>query len=60
MAVPKRRISKARKRKRRSHHALIATHAVKCSRCQSPVLPHVICEVCGHYRGKPVIAVEES
>ena len=59
MAVPKRRVSKSRKRMRRAHLALSRPFAVKCSRCDSRKLPHTICEVCGYYRGRPVIAIEE-
>lgn len=60
MAVPKRKVSKSRKRKRRSHHALTATGVVKCSRCGSPRLPHAICDTCGYYRGKPVLPADEE
>jgi len=60
MAVPKRKISKSRKRMRRSHHAISAVQTVNCSRCSSPKRRHSICEVCGYYRGKPVIATEED
>jgi large subunit ribosomal protein L32 len=59
MGVPKRKTSKSRKRLRRSHHALDSVQHVTCSRCGKPKLPHTICEVCGFYRGKPVIAIEE-
>lgn len=59
MAVPKRKISKSRKRMRRSHLGLKETHTIACPRCKSPVMPHVVCSVCGHYRGKPVITVED-
>jgi large subunit ribosomal protein L32 len=59
MAVPKRKVSQSRKGKRRSHDALRRVHPTKCSRCGTPSMPHEICHVCGHYRGKPVIAVEE-
>lgn len=59
MAVPQRKISKARKLKRRAHDAMRATQQIRCPRCNSPALPHRICEVCGHYRGKALIKIEE-
>ncbi len=59
MAVPKRKVSKARKLKRRSHHALKEVLRIRCDRCNSWMLPHHICEVCGHYRGKALLPVEE-
>jgi large subunit ribosomal protein L32 len=73
MAVPKRRTSKERKRKRRSHHGLSApnipssgktraagTRSQKffCSHCNQPKPPHTICPNCGYYRGQPVVEVE--
>ncbi|MCI0652722.1 MAG: 50S ribosomal protein L32 [Planctomycetes bacterium] len=60
MAVPKRRVSKARKRIRRSHHAMSAAQLTKCPRCSSTKLPHTICEVCGTYRDRALIPVEED
>ncbi len=59
MAVPKKKTSKSKKRMRRSHHALSTASRVHCSRCGAEKLPHTICEVCGYYRGRPVIAIEE-
>lgn len=59
MAVPQRKISKARKLKRRAHDAMQAPQRVRCERCNSYVLTHRICEVCGYYRGKALIQIEE-
>lgn len=58
MAVPKRKTSKARKRKRRSHHALSAPPHSLCSRCGSEKIPHTVCESCGHYRDRDVLALD--
>lgn len=44
---PVQKISKSRKRKRRSHHALTPIHYVKCGQCGSPKLPHAACGNCG-------------
>ncbi|MGF1561418.1 MAG: 50S ribosomal protein L32 [Geminicoccaceae bacterium] len=55
MAVPQRKISKARRDKRRSHHALSPTNWSECSNCGEPKLPHHICAACGYYNGRPVI-----
>jgi len=44
---PVQKISKMRKRKRRSHHALKPTHYVRCRQCGSPKLPHAACDNCG-------------
>ena len=58
MAVPKRKTSKARKRKRRSHLALSEPAAASCERCGAPKVPHAVCESCGYYRGRDVLALD--
>jgi len=60
MPVPKRRTSKARKGKRRSHHALTPVQTVVCKQCGRPTLPHSVCSNCGWYRGRQVLEVEEE
>ena len=56
MAVPKKKISKSRKRIRRSHHHLEPMQLSRCARCGSPSKPHAICDSCGYYRGALVLA----
>lgn len=59
MAVPKKRTSKQRKRKRRTHHsARIPAHQT-CPRCGDFRRPHHVCPACGHYGGREVVRVEE-
>lgn len=60
MAVPKRKTSKARKRKRRTHQKAGAPATQACPRCGDPKLPHRVCPTCGHYRGMEVVQVEEE
>ncbi|MGQ9484424.1 MAG: 50S ribosomal protein L32 [Desulfosoma sp.] len=59
MAVPKRRTSKSRRDKRRSHLHLTAPSLSTCPQCHEPVMPHRICPSCGSYKGKPVLVTEE-
>ena len=59
MAVPKRKTSKANKRKRRSHLALAAPAVSSCSRCGAEKMPHAVCDTCGFYRGRDVLALED-
>ena len=59
MAVPKKKVSKERKRKRRSHHALTAPNVVTCPECNEPRLPHRACPACGYYNGRKIAASEE-
>jgi len=54
MALPKRRHSKTRQMKRRSHDALKKPAVVECSHCHAPRLPHNACPKCGYYKGQQV------
>ena len=73
MAVPKRKTSKERKRKRRTHYKLVSPNIPNsqkaraegsrsqkffCSNCNQPKAPHAICPNCGYYRGQPLVEVE--
>jgi len=59
MAVPKRKVSKARRDKRRSNvWKLKAPGMVKCPQCGEFNLPHRVCKNCGYYNGRAVIKVE--
>ncbi|MFP4028210.1 MAG: 50S ribosomal protein L32 [Candidatus Brocadiia bacterium] len=73
MAVPKRKTSKSRKRKRRTHQGCDPPNVPKmqkshppssrsqrffCSNCDQPKPPHSICPNCGYYRGRAMIEVE--
>ncbi len=52
--APQRRISKTRKRQRRSHQALTAPSMMVCPNCGEMKLTHVVCKNCGYYDGKLV------
>ncbi len=58
MAVPKRRVSRSRRDKRRTHDKLPSLHLVECPHCHALRLPHHVCPSCGYYRGVEVIEVE--
>ncbi|MEO1088633.1 MAG: 50S ribosomal protein L32 [Acidobacteriota bacterium] len=60
MANPKTRISKARRDRRRAHHALARPGTATCDSCGEPKLPHRVCMSCGTYRGREVIEVDDS
>jgi len=60
MAVPKRKTSKARKNKRRSHHGLSTPSLSRCDRCHSFKASHSVCPNCGYYAGREVIKQEEE
>ncbi len=56
MAVPKRRQSKTRGRKRRTHWKLSEPQVGTCPQCSQPKQPHRACPDCGYYKGRPVIS----
>ncbi|HHO47402.1 MAG TPA: 50S ribosomal protein L32 [Desulfobacteraceae bacterium] len=60
MALPKRRHSHSRTRKRRAHDALKAPNTVACPECGEPKLPHRLCGGCGTYKNRAVIHLEED
>lgn len=59
MAVPKKRTSKQRQRKRRTHYKAKMPAYRSCPQCGDPSLPHRVCGTCGYYRGEQRIEVEE-
>ncbi len=58
MALPKRRHSKARGKKRRTHWKVKAVGLSPCPQCKEPKIPHCICKVCGYYDGRQVIEIK--
>ena len=50
MGVPKRRVSKQRKRQRRANWKIAAPTLVTCPHCRELVLAHRACPACGHYK----------
>jgi large subunit ribosomal protein L32 len=60
MAHPKKRHSKTRRNKRRSHDGLSTPSLSFCPQCGDPKPPHHVCPNCGTYRGREVIKIEEA
>ncbi len=59
MAVPKRRQSKQRQRKRRTHVKAQVPSLRACPQCGDPGVPHRVCPECGYYREVQRIEVDE-
>ncbi|MBD3335588.1 MAG: 50S ribosomal protein L32 [Candidatus Eisenbacteria bacterium] len=59
MALPKRRHSRTRQRKRRTHWKLGRPTTAACAKCGQPKRPHRICPHCGHYRGEELVVVKQ-
>ncbi len=69
MGLPKRKVSKSRRDKRRTGKSLSAPSLSKslsapslstCPECGEPVLPHHACSSCGSYKGRKIIKTEEE
>ena len=60
MAVPKGKVSKARRDKRRANWKLTVPGMVECPKCHEFKMPHRVCKACGYYNGKEVIKVDEA
>jgi len=60
MPNPKRRHSKARRDKRRTHDALSVPATSTCPTCHEPKAPHRVCPHCGTYRGREVVEVAKT
>lgn len=59
MAVPKRKISKARRDSRRAANIkMTAPNVIECPNCHEPNVPHRVCAACGFYKDKEVISVK--
>ena len=60
MAVPKRKMSKARRDSRRANWKLSVPNMVECPQCHELMLPHHVCPECGYYDGKQVVKTDEE
>jgi large subunit ribosomal protein L32 len=57
MAVPRHHMAKGKQGRRRSHLALKALQLVPCSNCKKQIKPHIVCNNCGHYKGREVVGI---
>jgi len=55
MAVPKKKMSRSRTRRRKAAWRVTRTHTTRCPQCDSPKLPHRVCPECGTYKGREAI-----
>jgi len=60
MAHPKRRHSRSRRDKRRTHDGLSKPEFSICPQCKRPKLPHRVCPHCGFYKGKQVVEIKQK
>lgn len=57
-AHPKKKISNVQQATRRAAKQLTLQQLSRCSHCQAPTVPHIVCKECGYYKGKPVVVVK--
>lgn len=61
MAVPKKKVSKARRDKRRSNNSKLSLPGiVVCPKCHEYVMAHRVCKNCGSYNGVEVVKQEAA
>ncbi|NSW44444.1 MAG: 50S ribosomal protein L32 [Bacteroidales bacterium] len=58
MPHPKRKHSKQRRDKRRTHYKASLPTLATCSNCGATIVYHHVCPECGFYRGKKAIEKE--
>ncbi|MBU0634401.1 MAG: 50S ribosomal protein L32 [Candidatus Omnitrophica bacterium] len=60
MAHPKRKTSKTRRAKRRTHKKLDIPSISICPHCKQTKPPHQVCPHCGYYKGKKYREIKEK
>ena len=58
-ALPKTRVSKGRRDRRRTHDKLPELNLIECNNCGEYKMPHRVCPHCGTYRGREVFDMDE-
>ncbi|MFA4880317.1 MAG: 50S ribosomal protein L32 [Candidatus Doudnabacteria bacterium] len=60
MALPKKKMSRARRHKRRGQQKINPTLLILCGKCRKMILPHMVCPYCGTYKGRLIIDLESK
>ncbi len=60
MALPKRKISKSRRDKRRTHQKIDGPNLSTCAQCGEIKQPHHLCPECGTYKGRTLVEEKEE
>ena len=55
MPQPKRKISKSRRDKRRTHYKATPQTTSVCPQCGAAKIAHAACPECGYYNGRKII-----
>ncbi len=60
MAVPKRKVSKARRDSRSANKGIKPQTFGKCQNCTEPIMSHQVCSACGFYKGHKVLVTKNE
>ena len=60
MALPKQKTSPGRRNKRRSHQRINMKSLGACKNCGAIHVSHHICDTCGFYGGKSLMAIHKE
>lgn len=60
MAVPKGKISKARRNSRKANWKVATPSIVECPQCHEMKQPHIACKKCGYYKGEQKIQIKSA
>ncbi len=55
MAVPKKKMSRSRTRRRKAQWRVTAPSTSPCPQCRAPRLSHRACPECGTYKGREIL-----
>ncbi|MDP7011478.1 MAG: 50S ribosomal protein L32 [Verrucomicrobiota bacterium] len=59
MAVPKRKTSRSRRRKRLASNSVIKLPKLQdCPQCGVPALAHRVCPSCGFYKSRQILTIK--
>ena len=56
MAVPKKKMSRSRTRRRKANWKVSRPRTSLCPQCNAVKFPHRVCPECGTYRGREVVS----
>ncbi|MCK4524031.1 50S ribosomal protein L32 [candidate division WOR-3 bacterium] len=60
MALPKKRTSSSKGKKRRTHWKIQKIDLIICPNCGHKMRRHRVCPECGQYRGKEMITIKKE
>jgi len=60
LAVPKKKTTKSKRDKRRTHDKLKVLSIVECPQCHSKKIAHRVCPNCGYYDNREVIKEKDK